>query len=397
MNILYIGYWNLYDPLTISTVYPSLSMLRMLQPNATLIFVNVQREPLPSALPGIFSDLNILYYPALSGDRFINKVKDFMQGPTLIGRLCKSHSIDKVVARGTPAGALAYLAWKKTSIPFFIESFEPHADYMLESEVWGKYDPRFLLQRYWEKKEMKNATGLMPVTVNYQRQLIKEGIDPDKIKVVPCGVSQAQFAFNEEERQKLRSELGISPNAMVGLYAGKYDGLYLAEDAFKLYKICFEQLPDFTLILLSSVTHHSWIDGQIRKHGLPVSRVFVRSVRHDQVSTYCSASDFAFATYKPGKSKAFLSPVKVGEYWVNGLPILMTRGIGDESPMIEGGFGGILFEADNINHANFIKKINNLVAIVRNPGSRKNIATVGAELRSFEKLKLAYQYFLAEG
>ena len=79
--------------------------------------------------------------------------------------------IDFIIARGAAAGALAYKAFKKTKVPFYVESFEPHAAYMLESSVWSKNDPRYLFQKRWEGKQKKYATGLMPVSNNYKKQL----------------------------------------------------------------------------------------------------------------------------------------------------------------------------------------------------------------------------------
>ncbi len=396
MNILYLGYWNLGDPLTVATIYPSLRVLRELQPTVTIVFVNIQRETLSPVMPDIFKELAILYNPILSGNNIIYKINDFVGGPVILEGLCSKHRITKVIARGAPAGALAYLLWKRNRTPFFVESFEPHSDYMLESEVWTKFDLRYLLQHYWENKQKKYAAGLMPVATNYKNQLIEELVNPEKIKVVPCVINVKDFSFNEADRIEIRRKLDIKPDALVGLYAGKYGGLYLAEESFKLYRIFFDQFSDFRLIILTPKIHHSWISAQIIKYSLPSSRIFVNSVDHTEVSSYCSASDFAFATYKPGPSKAYLSPIKVGEYWVNGLPVLLTMGIGDKSGLVEKCGGGVLFEPDSINHPLFIKKINDLVVLAKRPETRPGIADIGLKLRSFEKLKLAYEYFLLE-
>jgi len=396
MNILYLGYWNVNDPLTIATIFPGLRVLRELYPKATLVFVNIQREPLPIILPDIFKELEILYNPLQSGNRLIDKIRDFWKGPETLENICGTNKIARVIARGAPAGALAYLLWKRNKIPFLVESFEPHAEYMLESNVWSKMDLRYIMQSHWEIQQKKYAAGLMPVTVNYQNQLIDNSVSKEKIKFVPCVVDESKFAFNKVERKKLRDELRIGPTTIVGLYAGKYDGLYLAEETFKLYKIFFDQIRNFQLIILSPEEYHTWINNQIVKYKLPASGVFVKHVKHPEVANYCSASDFAFATYKPGASKAYLSPVKLGEYWVNGLPVILTSGVGDESSMIQNGFGGVLFDVCQINPASLSGKIDELMGIMKSANSRETISRVGIDLRSIEKLKLAYRYFLLE-
>ena len=394
MNILYISYRNMGDGLTEATVFPSLRMLRELLPDAKIVFANIQREKLVAGPPVLFDQLNILYSPIPSGSKIINKFRDFFHGPKMLQRMCIEHGIAKVIARGAPSGALAYLLWKSARIPFYVESFEPHSDYMLESGVWNALDPRYFLQKDWERKQKEYAAGLMPVACSYKIKLVKENVDSRKIRVVPCAVDSRQFAFDLHERNRLRQALGLDGNSIVGLYVGKYGGLYLAEDSFRIYKIFFEQVARFALIILSPNEYHPWVLKQINVYGLPRERVFVKSVAHHEVGAYCSMSDFAFATYKPGASKEYLSPVKVGEYWANGLPIFLTKGVGDEASMVENGFGGVLFDPKRINPSGLSDKINKLLELSGSASIRQNIAKKGVEHRSIDKLREAYAYFL---
>jgi hypothetical protein len=77
----------------------------------------------------------------------LGKILDFIKIPNKLKQYCTDYQIDKIIARGSPAGALAYLTWKKIKVPFIVESFEPHADYMLESGVWRKRDLRYVYQK----------------------------------------------------------------------------------------------------------------------------------------------------------------------------------------------------------------------------------------------------------
>jgi len=397
MRILFLSYWNINDPLTVATVYPGLRILQGFDFVEEVLFVNTERGSSSPTFSPDFKVTKIRYVPLFSRNLkwvLLNKIFDFIQFPKSLERIVSKNKIDVIIARGAPAGSLAYLVFTKIKTPFLVESFEPHADYMLESHIWGKFDLRYTLQRYWENKQKKFALGLLPVAENYKKQLIAEGVEEEKIKVVPCGVNEDQFIFNKEERLNLRTHLGIPSDAIVGVYAGKYDGLYLAEKAFEIYKIFFNQLANFNLILLSPVEYHPWIHQQIIRYELPEKKIFVKSVKHSEVGRYFSASDFAFATYKSGRSKAYLSPVKVGEYLANGLPILLTRGVGDESSIIENGFGGVLFDADCIDSTSLKEKISKLLEMIRSPETRASIARAGQQLRSFEKLELAYKYFL---
>lgn len=396
MNVLFLSYWNLNDPLTAATVFPSLEILQELSFVKRIAFVNTEREHHTSFSPR-YTLSKIKHYPVHSKNfkpALLNKIYDFILFPKIIRKIISDEKIDFVVARGAPAGSIAYLLFKRVKIPFLVESFEPHADYMIESGIWKKYHARFWFQKFWERQQKKYALGLMPVTLNYKNQLIKESVDESRIRVVPCGVNEKLFSFDPEDRTKTRGSLHLSPATIVGIYAGKFDGLYLAEESFKIYSIFFKTLRDFYLIILSPNDYHSWIKEQIHKHKLPVQKIIVKSVDHNDVGKYCSASDFAFATYKPGPSKRYLSPVKIGEYWMNGLPVFMTHGIGDESTMMQAGFGGVLFKANCINDEYYIaNRVSRLVKMIRNLEIRREISNVAVEYRSFEKQRLAYLDF----
>jgi hypothetical protein len=60
------------------------------------------------------------------------------------------------------------------------------------------------------------------------------------------------------------------------------------------------------------------------------------------VKDYLSAADFAFATIKSTPIRLYCCPVKNGEYWASGLPILLEDGIGDDSDIIKSEGGGII-------------------------------------------------------
>jgi glycosyltransferase involved in cell wall biosynthesis len=287
------------------------------------------------------------------------------------------------------------VVWRQSNTPFLVESFEPHADYMLESGVWKRFDLRFIFQKRWEQKQKKYALGLMPVAENYRRKLIEEGVPEEKIRTAPCSVSLTMFGFDWEKRQKMRASLTLAGDTTVGIYAGKFGGLYLEGEAFKLYKAAFRFFPNFHLVILTPTELHEWVFQQIEESDLPRTKISVKSVNHDQVPDYLSMSDFAYGTYKPGSNTAYLSPVKIGEYWANGLPVVLTAGVGDESAIIEGK-AGVLFSMNDIymaNMENIYKKLKNLLS---KNNLRHEISALASVYRGEERTHDAYRHFLLQ-
>ena len=107
---------------------------------------------------------------------------------------------------------------------------------------------------------------------------------------------------------------------------------------------------------------------------------------HNDVPMYLSASDFAISLVKPFASARFTSPIKHGEYWANGLPVLMTEEIGDERNFLEKEKGGVLF-----NEHNLMSSLKKLQKILDDPDHRKKIPELARKYRSFDKVKQAYE------
>ncbi len=125
------------------------------------------------------------------------------------------------------------------------------------------------------------------------------------------------------------------------------------------------------------------------KYSLPSERVFIASVPHEKVSGYLSASDFAFSLQSPKKSNLYLSPIKTGEYWASGLPILMTAGVGDDSRILQEENAGAVFKnyKDNWRIA---KGFNKIEELIKEPGIRTRLMQLAEKYKSFDIVEGVY-------
>ncbi len=398
MRILFLSYWGISDPLTVSTVFPHLQLLQQMPQIEKIVLTTIER--------GADAGLNHIFAPEFATDKIafcplrskqnqpllLNKLDDFRRFPRELAALVQEYVVGVIVARSALAGALAYLVWKKMAIPFLVESFEPHADYMLESGVWKRYDPRFLFERFWEGKQKQFATGLMPVAENYRRQLISEGVPSARIATVPCSVNMEAFRFNEMARQRTRQRLNLPTDAIVGIYVGKFGGMYYEREAFALFRAAADFFgANFWLILLTP-TPAPEVQAYLQEVGFRPEQVFVTKALPAEVPAYLAAADFAFATYKKGPAKQFLSPIKVGEYWATGLPVLLTEGVGDDSDIIQREGGGAVFDLSY--PETVLAALIQLATIFQQPGHRADISALAHRYRTVERARAAYEQFL---
>jgi glycosyltransferase involved in cell wall biosynthesis len=395
VKILFVGFWGLNDPLTLSTTFPNLELLNALDNVELVRFATVERdaEPVPTLqLP--FINEKITHQALVSRPQrslLATKFEEFSRFPRELAASVRELGIDIIIGRGAMAGALAYLTSKRTGKPFYVESFEPHADYMLESGVWSRYDPRYLFQRFWENKEKKHAKGLMPVAENYRRQLQREGLNADNIITVPCPVNLTTFSPSITDGQAVRQRLNFMSDAIVGIYVGKFGDIYYDAEAFALFKTTADYFGSKFRLIILTPNPLSDVNSKLRRVGIRAENCFTIKAPHHEVPSYLSAADFAFAPIKPANCRQYCSPVKVGEYWASGLPVLLTEGVGDDSDIIKREGGGAIF---NLQDPNSVPQaLDNISQQISHVDYREKVRNLALRHRSIELSRKAYEYF----
>lgn len=384
MNILYLGYWGARDGLSVATIYPHLEILAEFDFVQSIYFISIEREGQKESI-----DLKIKkvrHIPLISNrvsSVLLNKIDDFIRFPQKVTELVKQLGISLIICRSSPAGILGYLVHKKTGVPFWVESFEPHASYMAEAGVWKKWDPRYLVQVAGERLQLKATEIVFPASENYKKVLMAKKEAKALLKM-PCTVNVEDFGFDQLNREKIREKLGIAGDVFCGIYTGKFGGLYYEKKAFQIFKQAKEVFENFFLIVLTPHPIEE-IKQRLRNAGFYDKQLFVALVPHQEVPAYMHAADFAFANIKPTQSQRFSSPIKLGEYWAAGLPFLLAKGIGDESEILARGNGGVVYCEDNIKDA--LTKMRELIK-----GANKlSYVRLARKYRGRELVKEAYK------
>lgn len=441
MQILYIGYWSAFDGLSQSTIYPNLKDLAQRENVEKVHYISIERQhplnpprqrpsqhngeasagadskaiaqqtdsPLRSddsdkseyrtsskGLGGKQEPSNtfnihpkVYHYPVQSPrglPHLLTKWIDFRRVKKKVREICRTHKIELVICRTSLAGYFGVYARRRCSLPLVVESFEPHGDYMVESGAWKQHGLKYRFQKKLEKQILEYAIVVSPVSRNHRKQLIANGANPARVLEVPCYVFPGVFRFDETSRKQIRNTLGIADTTTVGIYTGKFGDIYYDEEAFKVFAEAEKFFNDFFLIVLSPEEPSS-----VRKRlaaarsgivPMPDSKapVHINFVKHEEVPAYLSAADFAFSTIRPTPARKFCSPVKNGEYWAAGLPILLPNGVGDDSEIITNERAGALLDIANPKPG--FETINELIA---KADLRARMAAIASKHRNFER------------
>lgn len=392
MKVLYFSYWGFSDTLTVSTVDPNIAMLNDHPDVSRVWFCTLERNGLPNTsrirLPKVEC---WLMHSSVSLPGPLRYFADFLRLSSQLDQLIRIHQVDFCIYRGATAGSIGSLVYQKNKVPYIVESFEPHADYMLEADIWNRWGIKYQLQHYWEEKQKKQASFLLPVAENYRQQLIKEGLPAEQVITAPCCIRLGQFACSQAGRKAIRQQLGLG-DAITAIYVGKFGGVYYDEEAFFIFRQAFDQFPGMKMILLTPEPAQLVVN-KLKNAGISPEQVFIRFIQHHEVSDYLSAADFAFSTIRPSPSRKYCSAIKNGEYWANGLPIVLTTGVGDDDRILVEAKAGAVYDLSA--SRNLQPQFAMIRSILADPHHREWITQLAALHRDFNLIQKAYNQIIA--
>lgn len=388
-TLLFLDYWSLNEPLTQATVLPTLDMVLREGMAERVVLVTVERASAPAGtgapLPPGTVHVPLEAHRGLP--RPLARALDLLSLVPRVVRIARRERAGFIMARGVVAGGIAHFVHRRSKLPYAVDYVEPHADYMADVGEWKRNGPLYRgLQRLITLQLRSMACGIT-VTHNYRDRLIAAGTDGDRLLVAPCPVDAQRMAFNAGDRAAVRAELGWS-DPVIGVYAGKFGGLYHHAKAFKAFADAQRAIgPAFGMVVLTPMDPRE-VEAGIRAAGFTGDRLRVRYAKHEEVPRFLSAADLAFAPYRGTPSSACISPMKIGEYWANGLPVLLTRGVGDDSAIVEKEpLAGAVFDPEGSDLPAAIARV---LDVIKRPDQREATAALAARYRSMDLTRQAY-------
>lgn len=391
-KILVLTYWDFNDALIQTYTLPYLYIITKYIPENSTIYlltlnkntsykINfyhpqikiIQFQYIPFGLKATFYYLYLLFYLFI----FI-----LIKNITCIHAWC------------TPAGMFGYILSIITQRPLIIDSYEPHAEAMVEVGEWKKNSLPFRLLFYFEKKMTHHAKYLIATT---QRMITEYAVNrykynPEKNNwyVKPACVNLDWFRPDYDKRLQFRKKLNLD-NKIVGIYAGKFGGIYLEEEVFEWIKCAVQYWGDKFRFLILSSHSEEYIIHKCQKHNIETMYILLKFVPHKEVPYYLNVADFALTPVKPVYTKKFCSPIKNGEYWAMGLPVIITKDISDDSDIIQQHKAGVVLEY--LTKESYIKSIKEMDEILQRDKSetQQKIRNLAFHYRNFENIEIIYQ------
>ena len=387
-NVLILTYWAYDDALIQTYTLPYLKQIKDQIGDDSRITL-VTYEPDPARLFELenetFRDFDLfpLPYSPFGGKAMFSTIGKVRK----LKKITKQKNIHTIHCWCTPAGAIGYMLHRLTGLPLVLDSFEPHAESMVENGTWTREGKAFKILFKLERKQAEKASHIIGLTKGMKSYCEeKYAVSPKSYFIKPACVDLEKFDSNQYEN--IRSELGLSETDIVCIYAGKVGGIYLEDEIFQFWKQCDELIPNFKVIFLSNLSDEH-LQNYCQKHQLDPSIIIKKFVPHADVPKYMAQANFALNPVKPVPSKRYCTSIKDGEYWAMGLPVAITANISDDSEIISENKTGVVLESFDADHLK--RKITELVELMKDENLKQRVRQQAIDHRNFENSVKIYR------
>ncbi len=389
MRVYFIAVWPCNSGLSQATVVPHLEQLATDSRVESIIYFSFE-----SNLPTCSVNCNdkVRHIPILLKKYtvpFLSRVHSHLRAVRIINAwVSKAPTTSVVICRGASAGIYGYSLWMKFKIPYYVESFEPHAEYMRQSGTWSRFGIKYLVQSNREGKIKKTAQALITVSGKYADYLNRyERISSERLLTVPCWVDSQKFFFDPVARKEVRKRFCIG-DRITCVYSGKFGDLYYEHEAFQALSILREQLDGKLYLILLTPTSGMRVEQHLAMYGFKKEDYCLDLVAYDSVFRYLSAADFAISFHKSFSMAFSYSPIKYGEYWAVGLPLLAPKGVGDDVEWID--FENVGAVVDMLNKSSLVNGMKQIYKILEDTAHREKIRQVALSRRGKACLEDTY-------
>ena len=245
-NILILTQWSFNDALVQTYTLPYVDIIRKIVPTEIKIFVLTaeqgrialsEEEVMKINKQWKERNMQLIVQPY---EQFgIKKIIGVFSRLFHLGRLIKKEKIKIIHAFCTPAGSIAYLLSKMTGAKLIIDSYEPHAEAMVENGTWKKNGLAYKILFALEKRQTRRAIALIATTRGMKEYAMKKyHTIVNNFFVKPACVDLEKFSLREKDAELIK-ELQFE-NKIVAVYAGKLGGIYYKEEVFDFIKVCYD-------------------------------------------------------------------------------------------------------------------------------------------------------------
>lgn len=360
VNVIYISYDGMTDPLGQSQVLPYLIGLSKL--NYTFHLISFEKEERflnkKHDIEKLISNTNIIWYPLQYHQQppVFSTLYDLWNLKKMVTQITGKHNISMVHCRSYISSLIGLWLKREKGIPFLFDMRGFWADERVDGKIWNLKNPIFnTIYTYFKKKEKQfivESDFIVSLTHEAKYEIQKWNLSPKNkknIQVIPCCADFEHFSFDKVEAYNnsvLKQKLGFSDNDFVISYIGSLGTWYMIEEMMDFFKVTLKKIPSCKFLILTA-DNPSIAYEAAQVAGIDEHKIVVKKAERFEVPQLISLSKFSVFFIKPSYSKKASSPTKLAEILGMGVPVVCNANVGDVQSIVEDGKVGYVIHEFN--------------------------------------------------
>jgi len=243
----------------------------------------------------------------------------------------REQAIDIIMPRSTLPGLMVLLRAKSVNCHVVFDADGLPLDERVEFTPQSSSGFAYRFQRDIEAEVVRRADAVIVRTNKAADILISRAgpnVNRKKFQIVSNGRDPESFkTLDRTLRAPLRERMNVGITSPLVVYVGSLGGKYCFAEMLQLFIIIHARRQDARLWVLTGSPKEA--EDEIAKYVGLDAVTDVRTVTPSEVPTYLGCADLGLALIQQGFSMQAVSAVKLGEYFLCGVPVVATTGVGD--------------------------------------------------------------------
>lgn len=347
INVLYLSYDGMTDPLGQSQVLPYLSELSKHGYEFHLIsFEKTDRyQKHHKVIEKICRENKINWHPQdyNQGGGLKTTLKQVREMQKVAFDLHRKYNFKIVHCRSYISALIGKKMKRKFGTKFIFDMRGFWANERIDGNIWSLSSPVYrTIYNYFKRKEVQffqSADYTISLTENGKNEILswKEfKQNPIDIQVIPCCVDLEKFnpsRVDTVQKNELKKNLQLEDSEYILGYIGSIGTWYMLSEMLDYFKILQEEKPTAKFLFVSGESREK-ITKEAQKKSIDTEKIIVKSCLHHEMPTYISLFDTSVFFIKPAYSKKASSPTKQGELMAMGVPVVCNFGVGDTDKIV---------------------------------------------------------------
>jgi glycosyltransferase involved in cell wall biosynthesis len=372
MNVLYLSYDGMTDPLGQSQVIPYLEGLSNAGYSISLISCEKPERYKENhvKIKNTLEKYSIAWYPCVyhKSPPVFSTVYDLYCIYKKTQQLNRIYNFKLIHCRSYLTSIIGLHLKRKKGIPFIFDMRGFWANERIDGKIWNIKNPIFKsIYNYFKAKEKRfidesahiiSLTELAKTEIETWNVYKKNKIP---ISVIPCSCDFDLYLKTAPNViADTKTALKIKNDSFVLSYVGSLGTWYMLDEMLDFYKLLKQQKSNAVFLFLTPDAAEI-IYQKVRSKEIDLADIRVLYSNKDKLAQYVSISDYSIFFITPLYSKIASSPTKLGELLSMKIPVITNSGIGDVDEIMRFTEAGIVIkEFNEYEYKTALKKINDI-------------------------------------